>query len=136
MVGLLFIVIAIVVLLMRSLITPSKNDPVRIPGVGVIQRRIDDDCRVIFYVEFRDQRGNVFVGKSITYRSTKGKYQAGATANIRYFFSPKGRPFVEIIDPDLVSCEEAAKPVATVMLVAAIALMVIGVVTLVLSFLA
>jgi len=134
MIGILFIVIAVVVLLMRSMIRPSKNEPIQYAGVGTITKQIQDNCRIIFYVEFFDQNGKVHVGKSIRYKLTKGKYQVGDSANIKYFFSAKGRPFVIINDEDLVSCEQAAKPVSTTMLVVAIMLIVLGVICLVSAF--
>jgi hypothetical protein len=127
MVGFVFIAIAVFTLMFRSLITPSKNDPKQYKGTGVVLRRIEHDCRVTFYVRFTDYLGQEHRGKSITYRSTKGKYKAGETANILYCFSPKGKAFVEIVDPDLESCKDASKPVAKVMLYAAIALIVVGV---------
>lgn len=128
MIGLLFIVIAVIVLSMRSLIIPSKNEPVKIAGVGVIKRRIQENCRIYFIVRFQDQYGNVHVGESIPYKSTKGKYYEDDTVKIKYYFSPKRRPFVIIDDPELVSCEKESKSVATVMLGIAIALIVIGVI--------
>lgn len=131
MIGLLFIVIAVVVLAMRRLIRPSKNEPVKTAGTGIIKRRIQENCRICFFVEFRAQNGNVYVGESIPYKSTKGKYYEGDTAKIKYYFSPKGRPFIIIDDPVLVSCEKEANIAGTVMLVAAIVLLVIGVVFLV-----
>lgn len=134
MIGILFIVIAVVILLMRSMIRPSKNEPIRYTGAGTITKQIQDNCRIIFYVEFCDQNGKVHVGKSIRYKLTKGKYQVGDYANIKYFFSPKGRPFVIIDDEELVSCEQAAKPVSAIMLVIAIMLIVFGVMCLVTYF--
>lgn len=133
MLGVLFIIIAIIVLLMRNLITPSKNDLVKTDGIGVIKRKIQDGCRVFFYVDFQDQSGNVHAGKSITYRNTKGKYREGDIVNIQYYFSPKGRPFVRIEDPDIVSSEMAAKPMSAVMLIIAIILIIVGVVCLLLG---
>ena len=133
MLGMFFIVIAIIMLLMRNLITPSKNDLVKIDGIGVIKRKIQDGCRIFFYVEFQDQSGNVHVGKSIIYRNTRGKYREGDSVNIKYYFSPKGRPFVRIEDPDMVSSEMAAKPVSAVMLTIAIILIIVGVVCLLLE---
>ncbi len=126
--GIVFIVIAAVILLMRSLILPSKNEPVRYTGTGTITKRIQEDCRINFYVEFCDQNGKVHVGRSITYKSTKGKYHEGDSANIKYFFSPKGRPLVIIDDDELVSCEEEAKTVSVIMLTAAVVLIVFGIV--------
>ncbi len=126
MIGILFIFIAVLLLLMRNLIRPSKNEPLKIAGIGVIQKRIQENCRICFLVEFRDQNGAVHVGESIPYKSTKGKYNEGETAKILYYFSPKGRPFVMIDDDDLVSCEKDAKPVGTIMLIAAILLLILG----------
>lgn len=135
MIGLLFIVIAVGLLVMRSLIRPSKNEPVKTAGVGVIKRRIQENCRTCFFVEFQDQNGNIHVGESIPYKSTKGKYYEDDTAKIKYYFSPNGRPFVIIDDMELVSCEKESKPVGAVMLVAAIVLIVIGVILLASSLL-
>lgn len=135
MIGLLFIVIAVILLLLRRLIRPSKNEPPKISGVGTVKKRIQENSRICFFVEFRDQNGAVHVGESIPYRSTKGKYHEGEKARIKYYFSPKGRPFVIIEDDDLVSCEKEANLVGTVMLAAAIVLMLLGSAMLV-SFLA
>lgn len=134
MVGIVFVVIGVITLLMRSLITPSKNDPVKTPGIGVIKRRIDEKGRVWFYVEFQDRNGTVYVGQSITYRSTKHKYYEGDTAKIWYYFSRVGKPLVALDDPDLVSCEQSAKPVSVMMLIFAIVMFALGAMTLV-SFL-
>jgi len=136
MVGILFIVIAVVILFMRGFIRPSKNEPCYYTGIGTITKRIQEDCRINFYVEFFDQNGQRHVGRSITYKSTKGKYYQGDSADIKYYFSPKGRPIVVINDDDLVSCEQEAKPIATIMLVVAIILIIIGVISLVSYFMA
>lgn len=135
MIGLVFIAIAIVLLFMRKLIKPSKTETVMTPGIGAIKRRIQENCRTCFFVEFRDSMGKVHVGESIPYKSTKGRYYEGDKANIKYYFSPKGRPFVVIDDPDLVSCEKESKPVSTVMLTVAIVLIVVGLLSFLLSFL-
>ncbi len=136
MIGILFIVIAIVILLMRGFIKPSKKEPLYYTSIGTITKRIQEDCRINFYVEFYDQNGQIHVGRSITYKSTGGKYFEGDTANIKYYFSPKGRPLVVIDDDDLVSCEEESKPIASIMMIAAIVLITIGVISLVSYFMA
>lgn len=134
MIGILFIVIAVVLLLMRSLIRPSKNEPHKTSGIGTIKKRMQENCRICFFVEFQDQNGTVHVGESIPYKSTKGKYYEGETARIKYYFSPKGRPFVIIDDDDLVSCEKEARTVDTIMLIAAIVLILLGLISLALFF--
>lgn len=134
MIGILFIAIAVVILLMRNFIRPSKNEPIRYTGIGTITKRIQEDCRTNFYVEFCDQNGKLHVGRSITYKSTQGKYYEGDSASIKYFFSPKGRPVVIIDDNELISCEQEAKPVGVIMLVVAIMLIVLGVMCLALYF--
>lgn len=126
MTWLLFLVIAVVLLLMRRLISPSKKEDTTIPGTGIIEKRIQENCRINFYVRFRDAAGVEHVGESITYKSTKGKYYEGDRAAIRYYFSPKGRPFVIIDDPELISSEMEAKPVSRIMLVAAIVSLVVS----------
>ena len=127
MVGIIFIIVGIVLLLLQNKTKPSKNEPERIPGVGVIRRRIQDGSYTTLYVEFRDQMGNVHLGKSVTYKSTKGKYQVGETAYIRYFFAPNGgRPFVVIDDPELVPCGGDGKAASSSMLVIAIVLLALG----------
>ena len=134
MIGILFIVIAVVMLFMRSLISPSKNVPVFYTGIGTITKRIQEDCRINFYVEFCDVNGKVHTRESVTYKSTKGKYYEGDSANIKYYFTPKGISLVRIDDDDLVSCEQEAKPIGNIMLIAAIVLIVLGVICLVSHF--
>lgn len=136
MIGILYLVIAVVILLMRGFIKPSKNEPIYYTGVGTIKKRIQEDCRINFYVEFRDQNGQFHVGRSITYKSTKGKYFEGDSANIKYYFSPKGHPLVVIDDNELVSCKEEAKPIATIMLVVALVFIMIGIISLISYFMA
>ncbi|OUP41489.1 hypothetical protein [Pseudoflavonifractor sp. An187] len=127
MIGILFIVIAAVLILMRSLIVPSKNEPEKFRGVGIVEKRIQENCRICFYVRFTDKWGNVQVAESIPYKSTMGKYDNGDSAKIWYYFSPKGRPFVVIDDEELVSCETQSKYASVVMLIAAMILIIIGV---------
>ncbi len=129
--GFVFIVIAIVILLMRKFITPSKKELPRTAGRGIVRKRIQRDAIIYFFVEFQDKNGKTFVGESIPYKSTKGKYQIGEPVNILYYFSPKGTPFVIIDDDELVSLEGNANVVAKVMLIAAIVFFAIGVFTLV-----
>lgn len=128
MIWLLFLVIAVVLLLMRKFIAPSKKEDTTITGTGVIEKRIQENCRINFYVRFRDAAGVEHIGESITYKSTKGKYHEGDHAAIRYFFSPKGRPFVIIDDPDLVSSETESRHISAIMLAAAIVLLALSVI--------
>ena len=134
MIGIPFIIIAVIILFFRSFIGPSKNVPIYYTGVGTITKRIQEDCRINFFVEFCDQNGKVHVRESVTYKSTKGKYYEGDSANIKYYFTPNGLSLVRIDDDDLVSCEQEAKPIATIMLVAAIILIILGIVCLVSYF--
>lgn len=131
MIGILFIVVAIILLLMRRLLGPSEWETNKVPGIGVVKKRIQEDCRIHFFVEFRDQQGVVHIGESDPYKSTQGKYQVGESVKIRYYFSPKGKAFLVIDDPDLISCEVGARRVSMVMLIAAISLMALGVISLI-----
>lgn len=131
MIGILFIVVAIILLLMRRLLAPSRWESNKVPGMGVVKKRIQENCRIHFFVEFSHTQGVVHVGESVPYKSTGGKYQPGETAKILYSFSPKGRAFLEIDDPDLISCEGEARRVGTVMKVAALLLIALGVVCLI-----
>lgn len=131
MIGILFIIVALILLLMRHLLAPAKCESNKMPGIGVIKKRIQEDCRIHFFVEFKDPQGIVHIGESIPYKSTQGKYQVGESAKILYYFSPKKKPFVIIDDTDLISCEIEAKRVSRVMLIASIVLIVLGAICLI-----
>lgn len=126
MIGILFIVVGVVLLLMRALLKPCPWEANQVPGIGVVKKRIQEDCRIHFFVEFRDQNGVVHVGESCPYKSTQGKYQVGESVKIRYYFSPKGKAFLVIDDPELISCEGDARRVSMVMLIAAVLLLALG----------
>lgn len=131
MIGILFIVVAVILLLMRRLLGSFKWESNKVSGIGVVKKRIQENCRIHFFVEFQDQNGELHVGESVPYKSTQGKYQVGESVKILYCFSPKGKAFCEIDDPDLISCEVEAKRVSMVMLIAAILLIALGAISLI-----
>lgn len=122
----LFVIIAGILLLIRKMLQPTAQEKNAVPAMGVIQKEIQDNGRILFYVEFRDGEGKTHVGQTEHYARTYGKYHTGDSVKIRYFFTPKGKPFVLIDDEALTSCGKETEPAARVLLVTAVVLLILA----------
>jgi len=89
---------------MRSMFTflVGFNFKDAIQANGVIERvKTTESGNSVFEAVFINQAGMQMLGKSISYVSTKQRYEPGDEVELKYFINRQGKAFFKIIDEDL-----------------------------------
>lgn len=71
------------------------------PAKAVVLKRMHTDGGVEYRVAFTDRNGQMQEARSVHYHKTFGRYHAGETVDIYYYFSPNGRCYCRLNDPEL-----------------------------------
>jgi hypothetical protein len=101
---------AVAVFLVSFFYKPEQPPQEKITSTGVVEQVHGGEGGSAQYtVRFTGARNRSFVAKTGFYRGETHKYEDGKLVHIRYWFDPKGRPGVEILDGELVEMPEKAR---------------------------
>ena len=79
-------------------------------AVGLIEKELQEDGSIYYYIKFNDASGNEVSKYSEYYYDTKGKYHVGDSVKVKYFYNKKGNiSLLRIVDDDLISCDDKTR---------------------------
>lgn len=78
----------------------------KITSTGVVEKLIGENGKARYIVRFTGEQNRSFLAKTAWYTGPVEKYPVGKLVHIRYWFDKKGRPGLEIIDPELKQTEK------------------------------